>query len=194
MGRTPREESKTGLYHVANRGNNKKTLFHSSADFQKYLKLVATYLQKIPVKLHHYCLMPNHVHMLLWAKTHKELSLFMRNIQRIYNKAYSETHGYVGQLYQGRFRSFSIEHESYLLECGRYIERNPVRAGLVNHPQDWKYSSCAVYTHNKQSKIISYYDSYLNLSSDSATRRKRYQNFIEISRPYEKLLDQEFLK
>ena len=128
MPRGARKESGSGCHHVIIRGNNRQVLFRDNADFEKFAEIVKLYLPRDGVKLHHYCLMSNHVHLLVGCENIKILCRFMHGIQRSYHHYYRKTYTFFGHLTQGRFRSYPIEDDGYLLECGRYIERNPVQA------------------------------------------------------------------
>lgn len=193
MGRRARRASSTGLYHVITRGNNKSRLFHCREDFQEYLRILNDYLRKHTVKIHHYCLMTNHVHLLVWAKELKTLSGFMHGIQRAYHHYYRKTHKWFGHLFQGRYRSFTIEDDGYLLDCGRYIERNPVRAEMVKDPKDWKYSSYRVYAYGEEAELVSLSVAYLGLSDNGKVRQELYGNRVEVTRPYEEIIDRELI-
>ena len=146
-----------------------------------------------PVKIHHYCLMTNHTHLLVWAETLKALSRFMHGIQRSYHHYYRKNYTWFGHLFQGRFRSLPIESEAYLLDCGRYIERNPVRAKMVEDPKDWMYSSYRVYANGWKDELVSLSVAYLGLANNDRDRQTLYRNHVEATRPYEEILDKELI-
>lgn len=189
MARKKRQASSVGLYHVITRGNNKGTLFHRKQDFDEFLEILAKYLKKLPIKLNHYCLMTNHIHLLLWAENTKILSHFMHRVERGYYRYYHKNYIRIGHLFQGRYYSLPIEDEAYLLDCGRYIERNPVRAGMVQDPKDWKYSSYGVYAYGFKNDLVSVSIAYNVLSEDENIRRELYRKRVEIARPYETMID-----
>ena len=137
MPRKPRQQSPTDVYHVINRGVNKKDLFHGPKDFLCYLGLVNEYKERLDIRIYHYCLMTNHAHMLVKSKDVGSLSQFMHFIQRRFAYYYCKTYQWTGQVFQRSFRSFPIDKESYFLECGRYIEKNPVRAAMVKSTEDY---------------------------------------------------------
>ncbi len=193
MGRKAREESSVGLYHVITRGNNKTQLFHCREDFNQFLKIVGYYLEKQPVKIHHYCLMTNHAHLLVWAGGLKALGQFMHGIQRSYHHHYRKNYTWFGHLFQGRFKSLPIENEAYLLDCGRYIERNPVRAKMVDDPKDWNYSSYQVYAYGKKNDLVTQSVAYESLANNDCDRQELYQNYVETTRPYEEIIDKELI-
>ena len=193
MGRKARQESSFGLYHVIARGNNKTSLFHGDPDFEEFVKIVKDYLGRQPVKIHHYCLMTNHFHLLVWAESLKTLSQFMHGIQRSYHHYYRKKHTWFGHLFQGRYRSLAIENEGHLLDCGRYIERNPVRAKMVKDPKGWKYSSYRFYAYGKKNDLVTLSAAYKALANNDRDRQKLYRNHVEATRPYEGIIDKELM-
>lgn len=192
MGRKPRQLSETGLYHVIIRGNNKGRLFRDEADFDKFLKIASEYREKHPGSVHHYCLMANHVHLLIKSEDPIILSKYMHSVQRAYHHYYRKRYVHFGHLFQGRYRSFPVETEGYLLDCGRYIERNPVRAGMVEDPKDWRYSSYGFYAYGQEDDLVTESVMYKALG-EGAARQKLYREYVEVTRPYEKLIDKELV-
>jgi len=117
--------------HLIQRGNNKNKVFHRHDEHLIYLGLIARYLPEFALELHHYCLMPNHVHMLVRAVRGRDVSAFMKLVTQTYTNRYKLRRGYFGALWQGRFQNVEIASDDQLLRCARYIERNPLAAGLV---------------------------------------------------------------
>lgn len=192
MGRKPRQYSKTGLYHVFVRGNNKKRLFHGDGDFKMFREIAGEYLAKYPVQIYHYCLMINHAHFLMKSDNPLVLGKYMHGVQRAYHHYYRKQHVHFGHLFQGRYRSLPIETEEYLLDCGRYIERNPVRGKMVGGPKDWPYSSYGFYAHGKADALVTESVIYKMLG-EGENRRKLYREYVEVTRPYEKIIDKELI-
>ena len=131
------------IYHVLNRGNGRKTLFHKDGDYAAFVKLLAEVKEAVPVRVLAYCLMPNHWHLVLWPRQDGELSKFMlrlttAHVRRCYAH-YRRTEG--GHLYQGRFKNFPIEEDGHLLTVIRYVEANALRAKLVKRGELWPWSS-----------------------------------------------------
>ncbi len=188
MPRVPREQSSSGCYHVIIRGNNKQTLFPEPQDFEKFIELMISRLDSALIHLYHYCLMTNHVHLVMRCENKAHLARYMHSIQRSYHHHYRKTYTLFGHLTQGRYRSFPIEEDAYLLECGRYVERNPVRAGLVSNPEDWPYSSYGFYAFGRAVKGIESSVSYLGLASETSIRQEIYRERMMVTRPYEDLL------
>ncbi len=193
MSRGAREGSHAGLYHAIVRGNNKTRLFHCKQDFQEFLKILNAYLQKHPVKIYHYCLMTNHIHLLIWSEELHSLSTYMHAVQRSYHHYYRKHYTWFGHLFQGRYRSLPIETESYLLDCGRYIERNPVRAKLVNDPKDWEYSSYNTYAYGIKNDTVTISPGYEALADGDNERQRLYRELVETTRPYEDVIDRELV-
>ncbi|MCR4314360.1 MAG: transposase [Candidatus Uhrbacteria bacterium] len=142
MSRPLRIQYPGALYHVTDRGNRKGDIFLDDRDRNVFLEKLATVITHHNWICHAYCLMCNHYHLLI-ETIEPNLSNGMRDLNKDYSQAFNRLHGTVGHLLQGRFKSFVIEKESYLLEVARYNVLNAVRAGLVKHPADWQWSSYA---------------------------------------------------
>lgn len=130
-------------YHVLNRGNGRRTVFRKDGDFAAFLKLLREAGERVDVRLLAYCLMPNHFHLALWPRRDRDLSAYMMWLMTAHVRRYHQHYHTSGHVWQGRFRSFPIQEDEHLLIVERYIERNPVRAGLVRRAQDWPWSSAA---------------------------------------------------
>lgn len=128
-------------YHIINRGNQKQSVFFEDLDFRKYLQILKHYKRKFGFKLFGYCLMPNHIHIILEPKNPNELARFMQGLTQAYAMWFNNKYKKVGHLWQGRFKSMLIKKDSYFMECINYIEVNPVRAGLASSPGDYLWSS-----------------------------------------------------
>lgn len=143
MPRTARASQGGYCYHVLNRGNARRTVFHKDGDFTAFVKLLTQAGERVPLRLLAYCLMPNHFHLALWPRHDRELSDSMMWLLTAHVRRYHRHYHSSGHVWQGRFRAFPIQEDDHLLTVLRYIERNPVRAGLVERPQDWPWSSAA---------------------------------------------------
>lgn len=141
MPRGARLVSSNAIYHVVNRGNQKQHIFKKEADFVKYLQLLKHCKRKFSFKLLGYCLMPNHIHLLLELKKPKDLSKAMQTLTQTYTIWFNKEYGKPGHLWQGRFKSMVIQKDSYFLDCISYVEANPVRANLVATPAEYLWSS-----------------------------------------------------
>jgi len=177
------------------RGNNKRNVFHHPDDFTAFMDRLQLCINE-SLETHHFCLMTNHYHLLIKADTAETLSKFMHRLQRLYHHYYRRKHAYFGHLFQGRYKSIVINNESHLLDCGRYIERNPVRAGLVKHPKDWKYSSFRHYACRRSDKPIwlTYSPAFLGLSTDEEERMRLYEKHVAEERAYEAIVDKHLHK
>jgi putative transposase len=144
MPRTPRSSLGGYVYHALNRGNGRRTIFHKDGDYAAFVKLVREAGERTPVRLLAYCLMPNHFHLALWPQADGDLSDYMMWLLTAHVRRYHQHYHSSGHVYQGRFRSFPAQEDDHLLTLLRYIERNPVRARLVERAQDWRWSSAAL--------------------------------------------------
>jgi len=179
------------IYHLITRGNNRKKVFWDEDDYQVYLDLIKEYKERYPLELFHYCLMPNHIHLLVRVIQGEQLSRFMQSISQRYSHHYKRNHGHVGHLWQGRYKSLHITDDAYLMECGRYIERNPVRAAMVTYPKDWAWSSYRYYAQGEENALLTEDMCYLDLGLSPQERQKRYERYVLAERPYEQLVDQQ---
>lgn len=141
MPRTARASVGGYCYHVLNRGNGRAKVFHAEGDYQAFVGLLSQASQRVPMRLLAYCLMPNHVHLALWPHQDGDLSKWMQWLLTAHVRRYHRWHESSGHVWQGRFKAFPIEHDAHLLTVLRYIEQNPMRAGLVARAEDWRWSS-----------------------------------------------------
>lgn len=115
-----------GFYHVYNRGHNKQTIFHDARDYRRYLTRLGEYLKKHPVTLLAYCLMPNHIHLLLRQDGEEPIDRFIHRLHTAYTMYFNKKYEKVGAVFQGRFKAKLIDTEEYLLHVSRYVHINPV--------------------------------------------------------------------
>lgn len=140
MARQLRLEFDGALYHVTARGNARRNIYLDETDREIFLKLLAVEIYQHGWLCYAYCLMDNHYHLLL-ETPQPNLSRGMRRLNGVYTQTFNRRHQQVGHLFQGRYKSILVDKGSYLLELCRYIVLNPVRAGAVEHEQDWSWSS-----------------------------------------------------
>ena len=164
--------------HLVNRGNNKQYIFNNDTDKLRYYSLMLELKQENNITIFHYCLMDNHPHLVVWLNDKSRLSKFMKQLSLSYYSYYKKAYGYSGHLWQGRFKSNIIDIDSYLLQCGKYIELNPVRARMVTLPQDYLFSSYNFYAYGKADSLLTPSPVYLALSSSPEARRKHYIDFV----------------
>jgi len=141
MPRTARASQAGFCYHVLNRGNARRTVFHKHGDFAAFCKLLTQATERTPMRLLAYCLLPNHFHLALWPLQDGDLSAYMGWLLTAHVRRYHRHYHSSGHVWQGRFRAFPIQEDHHLLTVLRYIERNPVRARLVKRAEDWVWSS-----------------------------------------------------
>jgi len=143
MARKKREWYENACYHITCRGNHRSDLFREDEDFATYLEIVSLtlkYFYETPYYLATYCLMTNHVHLLVKTSS-KPLGSFMKRINMLYAMYFNKKYNYLGHLFQDRFFAELITDDPQLLETSRYIHLNPVRAHMVSLPQDYDWSS-----------------------------------------------------
>jgi REP element-mobilizing transposase RayT len=134
------EQLGDGFAHVISRGNRRQQLYFVERDYRCYLEFLGEALLRFGVRCHAYCLMPNHVHLLLDGPQ-ESISKAMQRANGRYAQWLNHTYGMRGHVFEGRFWSEAIESEQHLLELARYIVNNPVRAGIVKHASEWPWSS-----------------------------------------------------
>jgi putative transposase len=146
MPRTKRKCPGGYVYHVLNRSNGRLKIFKRPDDFAAFERILAEGIERFSIRLTGYCLMSNHWHLLLWPRRKEELSAFMQWITLTHSQRWHTSHRTVGMghLYQGRFKSFPVQSGSHYLTVLRYVEQNPLRAGMVKRSVDWSWSSLAV--------------------------------------------------
>jgi len=140
-------------HHVTQRGNRRQQTFFDDEDYQAYSEVMSEWCIKFQVRIWAYCLMPNHIHLIAVPKTKDGLSRAISEAHRRYTRRINFRKGWRGHLWQGRFSSFIME-ERYLSACTKYIELNPVRAGLVRRPEDWPWSSAGPHTEGKDDILV----------------------------------------
>lgn len=145
MPRAIRHSPPDSVHHVINRGNDRRCLFASPSDFAEFLDLMAWAKGHCPVRIVGYCLMPNHWHLVLWPDAPKAMPAFLHRLCTTHSMRWRKSTGTVGEghVYQHRYHAFLIESEPYYYRALRYVEANPVRAGLVTSATEWPWSSLA---------------------------------------------------
>lgn len=141
MPRTARASAGGLCYHVINRGNARAEVFRKAEDYAAFRDLLAEAVDRVRMRVLAYCLMPNHFHLALWPRGASDLSRFMQWLLTAQVRRYHRHYQSSGHVWQGRFKAFPIQQDEHLLTVLRYIERNPLRAGLVARAEDWPWSS-----------------------------------------------------
>lgn len=178
MPRTPRLLLPGVPLHITQRGINKGAVFLDDEDRHHFRRLLRDALQS-GIALHAFVLMDNHVHLLLTARTTRGLSCAMRRLGQCYVQAFNLRHRRCGSLWQGRFKSCLVQSERYLLNVMRYIELNPVRAAVVQRPEDHRWSSVHTHLGHAYDPLISPHPVYLALGGDLAERARNYRAWID---------------
>jgi putative transposase len=198
MARPLRIEHPGAVYHVTSRGNAREDIFISDTDRLKFLEILGNTVEKYNWLCHAFCLLDNHYHLIIETPD-PNLSLGMRQLNGVYTQSFNRIHQRVGHVFQGRYKAILVEKESHLLELCRYVVLNPVRAGMVTKPGNWKWSS---YKSTASSGMV---PDYLTIewvlgqfSEKTGTARQRYRKFVaeglaEQEVPWKKLVGQVFL-
>jgi REP-associated tyrosine transposase len=143
MPRRPRGFTGNLPYHVMNRAVRRAALFETAGDYEAFEIVLRQALQRVPVRLVAYCAMPNHWHLIVWPAEDGQLQRFMHWLTTTHAQRWHAWHGTsgTGPVYQGRYKAVGIESDAHVLTACRYVERNPIRAGLVTRAEDWRWSS-----------------------------------------------------
>jgi putative transposase len=175
MPRRPRIAVAGVPLHIIQRGNNRQACFFSSDDHQLYLEWLDEYARVSGCAIHAYALMTNHVHLLLTPATADSAGQLMKRLGQRYVQYVNRTYRRSGTLWEGRYRSCIAQHEGYVLACYRYIEMNPVRAGMVDQPGHYPWSSFSLNAHGDDQAWLTPHPQYLALAGSENDRREAYR-------------------
>lgn len=178
MARLPRIGLPGIPQHIIQRGNNRQVCFASDEDFSAYAHWLEEYARKFRVAIHGWVFMTNHVHLLVSPETEDGVSRLMQTLGRHYVRYFNHTYKRTGTLWEGRFKSCVVDAESYLLLCQRYIELNPVRAGMVETPGDYVWSSYRANGLGQPIKLWSPHYVYEQLGKTVAERAAAYRELF----------------
>jgi putative transposase len=162
-------------WHIIQRGNNRSPCFVATADRRRYLDTLGEMAAKFGCAVHAYVLMTNHVHLLLTPDCAESTGLLMKHLGQRYVQYVNRSYGRSGTLWEGRYRSCLTQSEHYLLTCYRYIELNPVRAGIVGHPGEYPWSSHGANGEGRADPLITPHHEYLRLGRTDDERRVHYR-------------------
>jgi len=176
MARPLRLEFSGALYHVTSRGDRREDIFLCDDDRQDWLDVLGTVCDRFNWVVHSYCQMTNHFHLLL-ETVDGNLSKGMRQLNGLYTQRFNRRHSMVGHLFQGRYKAILVQKEAYLLELTRYVALNPLRANMVNTPEDWRWSSYPIVT--GQEAAPRWLDTDWLLGQFAPERGKAIQRFRE---------------
>lgn len=139
------------VFHVLNRANGKRRIFEHDRDYLAFERVMAEVQERVPMRILAWCVMPNHWHLLLWPRGDGDLSSYMRLLTLTHTQrshAYRASVG-TGHLYQGRFKSFVVQHDAHFFTVARYVEANALRGGLVSRAEQWRWGSLWRALHEK---------------------------------------------
>lgn len=189
MPRYRREKSETGIYHIMVRGINRMPIFGDEEDCSRFLKTLLRFKESDNYELYAYCLMKNHVHLLI-KEVKDPIDRLMKRLGVSYVLYFNKKYNRVGHLFQDRYKSENIESEQYLLSCSRYIHNNPMVAGLVEHPEDYLWSSYSYYLNRENNPLLNTNFILHHFSQNRVKAIMRLKEFTN-SNNQEKYLDDE---
>ncbi|SFO06708.1 putative transposase, partial [Formivibrio citricus] len=178
MPRRPRLSLPNVPMHLIQRGNNRQACFFADEDYRFYLEWLKDYAGKNRCRIHAYVLMTNHVHLLVSSESGDGVAALMKALGQRYVQYVNRRYRRSGSLWEGRFRSCLTQDEGYLLACQRYIELNPVRAGMVEHPAEYRWSSYRVNAQGEDDLLIEPHELYCALGTDPAARQAAYRELF----------------
>lgn len=165
--------------HIVQRGNNRCAIFLDEHEFAFYLRLVARVAPRVRCKLHAFVLMTNHVHLLVTPADAAGPAGLMKSVSEEYARYFNHSHERTGTLWEGRYRSSAIDSPNYFFACSRYIELNPLRAGLSGHPADYPWSSFAQNAGAAPKGIVAEHPLYSELGRSEPARRAAYREMFD---------------
>jgi len=178
MSRPLRIELAGGLYHVTSCGDRREDIYFSDADRQQWLTILADVCQHFNWRCHAWCQMTNHYHLVI-ETPEANLAQGMRQLNGVYTQYVNRTHRRVGHVFQGRYKAILVERDAYLLELARYVVLNPVRAGIVALPGDWRWSSWgAMMDQSLSPEWLETGWLLRQFSENDAHARKAYEDFV----------------
>jgi putative transposase len=171
--------------HVIQRGNDRQPIFFLAHDYARYREWLVEAANHYGCAIHAYVLMTNHVHLLLTPAKASSLPRTMQSLGRRYVRYINFTHERTGTLWEGRYRAAPVDNEGYFLACCRYIELNPVRAGMVRAPRDYAHSSYRAHAYGAHDPLVADHETYSALGRNDADRRRVYRDLFREDLPGE---------
>ncbi len=178
MPRKPRFNLPGVPQHVIQRGNNREPCFYAEEDYRRYLDELQDVAEKNDCRVHAYILMTNHVHFLVTPMVEHGISQMMQALGRRYVYYINKTYKRTGTLWEGRYKSSLIDSDQYLFTCMRYIELNPIRANMVEHPGEYKWSSYRANANGVHDSLIEAHPLYTALAGTAARRQEAYRELF----------------
>jgi putative transposase len=180
MPRAPRLIVPQIAVHIVQRGHNRRDCFHHDTDRLVYLSNLRELSARTGCALHAYCLMTNHIHLLLTPARADSCALLMRNLGQRYVQYFNRRYERRGTLWEGRFHSCLVDSATYVIACHRYIERNPVRAAMVASPATYPWSSYNGNAGRASNRLLTPHAEYLALAADEASRHTAYEDLFAV--------------
>src|SRR5262245_7765590 len=167
--------------HVIHRGNNRTLMFRDDADYDLFLVFLKRAANRFSVRVHAFALMPNHYHLIVGPDQEDAQANTMQHANSRYVRYFNRKHARIGTLLSGRYKSLAIEDEAYWLTCLRYVELNPVRAGLVAAPADYRWTTYRIHALGEATTWIADHPVYQALGPTPAWRQAAYSTLCQIS-------------
>lgn len=180
MSRKPRFALPGVPQHVIQRGNNREPCFYASGDYHRYRENLREAAEENDAHIHAYVLMTNHVHLLVTPGHPYSISHMMQDLGRKFVRYINRTYRRTGSLWEGRFKASLVDSEAYLFTCMRYVELNPVRAGMVPHPGDYRWSSYAANANGRSDFLLTSHPLYHALGNTEAQRQHAYRELFSL--------------
>ena len=165
--------------HIVQRGHDRADCFFEAADYLAYLVALGTYAGRFGCAVHAYCLMTNHVHLLVTPRETTGCALLMKHLAQRHSKRINAKHGRTGTLWEGRYYSGLVASDDFAIACYRYIELNPVRAAMVEHPSNYRWSSYHANVRTDRHSFVKPHPSLLTIGREETERALRYQALCE---------------
>lgn len=178
MARQLRIEYEDAFYHITSRGNERRKIYFTKTDYEKFLEYIAKAKEKYTIKIHGYVLMTNHYHLII-ETPEANLKKTMHYINSSYTAYTNTKHKRSGHLFQGRYKGILIDKDNYLTELSRYIHLNPVRAKITEKPEDYPYSSYLSYITDKKDPVAEQGLILAMLSDNIKEARRKYREYVE---------------
>lgn len=179
------------IYHIIQKGNNHQRIFKNDRDYKKFLSLIKEYTDKYSSELYNYCLMENHIHLLIKVFKKEDLAKLTQGIFQSFRFYFKKKYKYTGYLYQGRYKSKIVEKDGYLLECARYIETNPLRAGIVKNLKGYRWSSYNFYAYGNKNALLTK-NPLCGTFGNGEKGKESYRYHALMPRMYENIIDKFF--
>jgi putative transposase len=179
MARLPRIVVPGQALHIIQRGNNRQSCFYAEDDYRYYLNSLKDAAERYGARAHAYVLMTNHVHLLLTPEFPEAPSMLLQSVWRQYVRYVNQVYGRSGTLWEGRYKSTLFDSDRYFLTCSRYIEMNPVRAGMVSQPGEYRWSSFRSNASGTADPALSPHPLYLALGNSAVARGDAYRALFD---------------